>query len=595
MAVKVPFQYLDGVAEPARSQLWRDFEEIQRALEFTAPPATPTAGQQVTPGLELYHPAATPYIDFHRAASPAGDAGADYNVRLINSGSGELTMHGTVFKLNSMQIAGTAGRNYFKDSEKSDGAGLRVGAAWGKYGVYSEAGDLVLGATTGKVTFGGTGDGVAWLDSGGIRTGPAKMSGYNWDGAWANFGHKDRMDVNSASYAFMHHSGGDTIVNSTGVLYLRRNGVGGSNECRLDSSGLYVSDDIAIPSDRAIYFKGPWDATHIIHHSSADDGLRYSTWNYHRFWCTGAERFRIQSGDGAYLYSGWYRTHGDSGLYNQTRAQGIQFTPDGVRTYPNGMRFDAYLFDHLGAWTAVPIWTRSDGGGSGARITHRAAGQNAAPMWKAWGQAFEARSWDDGAFIPIRGVIENYCRAESKTSIRAAAERLPKAQRKQKVKRLRTVHYSREKRGQGCANCLGTGLATKNERIKSWLEMKENHRKDSRPDREQHGKGKLPPEVEAVTEPVEGEACPDCGGQGMTWERPENARAEEAGWFGFIAEEIVEQFPEAMFYRQDEDGEVRVSGADHMALIAILWEEVKDLEERLDGVEKTPAVALGKK
>lgn len=33
MPIKVPFQYLDGVGEPARSQLWRDFEEIQRFLD----------------------------------------------------------------------------------------------------------------------------------------------------------------------------------------------------------------------------------------------------------------------------------------------------------------------------------------------------------------------------------------------------------------------------------------------------------------------------------------------------------------------------------------------------------------------------------
>lgn len=48
----------------------------------------------VKSGIELYHPAPTPFIDFHRAADPAGDADADYNVRLINNASGYLELLG---------------------------------------------------------------------------------------------------------------------------------------------------------------------------------------------------------------------------------------------------------------------------------------------------------------------------------------------------------------------------------------------------------------------------------------------------------------------------------------------------------------------
>lgn len=55
----------------------------------------------------------------------------------------KLDIGGTVL------LNGTAGRNYFKDAEKSDGNGLRVGAAWGKYGVYAESGAGVLGGEAG--------------------------------------------------------------------------------------------------------------------------------------------------------------------------------------------------------------------------------------------------------------------------------------------------------------------------------------------------------------------------------------------------------------------------------------------------------------
>lgn len=42
-----------------------------------------------------------------------------------------------------------AGRNYFQDSELSTGTGLRVGAAWGMYGIYAESGYCVVGGASG--------------------------------------------------------------------------------------------------------------------------------------------------------------------------------------------------------------------------------------------------------------------------------------------------------------------------------------------------------------------------------------------------------------------------------------------------------------
>jgi len=48
-------------------------------------------------------------------------------------------------------LNGVDGRNYFKDSEKQDGFGLRVGTAWGMYGTYAEYGKGVLGGAAGAV------------------------------------------------------------------------------------------------------------------------------------------------------------------------------------------------------------------------------------------------------------------------------------------------------------------------------------------------------------------------------------------------------------------------------------------------------------
>ncbi len=46
-------------------------------------------------------------------------------------------------------LDGEAGRNVFKDIEKSDGDGLRVGSAWGMYGIWANTGQVVVGGTDG--------------------------------------------------------------------------------------------------------------------------------------------------------------------------------------------------------------------------------------------------------------------------------------------------------------------------------------------------------------------------------------------------------------------------------------------------------------
>lgn len=51
--------------------------------------------------------------------------------------------------VSGVTIDGTQGRNYFKDNERNDGLGLRVGTAWGKYGLYAENGPAVVGGNQG--------------------------------------------------------------------------------------------------------------------------------------------------------------------------------------------------------------------------------------------------------------------------------------------------------------------------------------------------------------------------------------------------------------------------------------------------------------
>ena len=56
-------------------------------------------------------------------------------------------------RVNGVELRGTEGRNYFYDQESTTNK-LRVGNAWGKSGIFAENGNLVIGASSGKVNVG---------------------------------------------------------------------------------------------------------------------------------------------------------------------------------------------------------------------------------------------------------------------------------------------------------------------------------------------------------------------------------------------------------------------------------------------------------
>ena len=72
------------------------------------------------------------------------------------AGANCITSWPTGYSLpNGVTIQGTSGRNEFADSESSGGQGpLRVGVAWGTPGIYSESGNVVIGAASGQIYIG---------------------------------------------------------------------------------------------------------------------------------------------------------------------------------------------------------------------------------------------------------------------------------------------------------------------------------------------------------------------------------------------------------------------------------------------------------
>lgn len=126
------------------------------------------------------------YLQFGNSGQKLGQAGSGnltWEGGMVVSGylQGNAVVGAVRIGANGTDIYGTAGRNYFKDSEKSSGNGLRVGAAWGWYGIYSESGDAVVGATTGIVRFNSNGARVenATIYGAGLDSGGGRLTG-NW-------------------------------------------------------------------------------------------------------------------------------------------------------------------------------------------------------------------------------------------------------------------------------------------------------------------------------------------------------------------------------------------------------------------------------
>jgi len=123
-----------------------------------------------------------------------------------------------------------------------------------------------------------------------------------------------------------------------------------------------------------------------------------------------------------------------------------------------------------------------------------------------------------------------------------------KTSHKAKMKNLEPIHYVRKTdEDDRCVNCHATGKAKK-----------------------AHGD-------EFLDEP-----CPWCEGTKKKKLDKSQKKNAATGFLSFAAEEMAEAFPEAVHFDLDE----KPVAIKPISVVAILWEQVKELEERLLAVEK---------
>lgn len=482
-------------------------------------------------GLELANPSGTPYIDFHAEVDVNA---ADYDWRLIRQSdhmalakSGGAFFESGAFRFYSDGTLHCAGIGLGQDNTdnlgimilggrititstlasnvvaKGSGAGYEFAPRDGTTGPWvwysSTANQAKLWQGGDKIT--------VYADRPSISLGDRNYIGYPgaYGGNYAVFCHWSYRDDANA-YGYMQSNSGEVFLSSGTAVRMRINN---TDKWWCDWNAVNLSNCRMVLNSNRIDTRGYGDDWHTMQWWSGNDGWRVTEYG---------------------------------GLYWRVRDQdpAVQINATGMTMFRK--------FDQLGAYDQSAIMTKSEGGGTGARIGFWSAGQNAAQILKCWGSTIEGRTWDDGGWGIINADLNDMSTEAGKASI----QRVDKTGHKDKLKKLKPIKYVRKTDlDDRCVNCRGTGKA-------------------------------LHPHRDELTE----EVCPYCNGTKKKERDKAQKKNAETGFMSFSAEEMAVEFPEAVHFDLDENP-VAIKP---IALIAVLWEQVKDLQEQLDSL---PATSLG--
>ena len=337
-----------------------------------------------------------------------------------------------------------------------------------------------------------------------FRIGDTHYMGYAgaYGGSYAQFSHWNYRD--DTNYGYMQSNVGMVFLSAPNEVHLRINN---SDKWWLDNNAVNLANCRMVLNSNRIDTRGYGDDWHTHQWWSGNDGWRITEY--------GGLYFRVRDQDPA-----------------------LEILATGVSRFRR--------FDQIGAYDVSAIMTKSEGGGTGAKVGFWSAGQNAAQILKCWGSTIEGRTWDDGGWGIINADLNDMSTESGKSKIRKLAK-AEKAKHKDKMKRLEPIHYVRKTdEDDRCVNCLATGKK-----------------------RKPHGDEFLD------------EICPDCAGTKKKKLDKSQKKNAETGFFSFSAEEMAVEFPEAVHFDLDE-APVAIKP---VSLIAILWEDNKNQQDQIDALE----------
>lgn len=155
-------------------------------------------------GLELYQNSSTPFIDFHRAANPAGDSNADFSVRLILGGASRMDMQTAADGLVYSFSGAYAGHKFWR--------WIRMQTAG--EGLFHESYGTGFEFDSFPHTYADTH----------FRAANSRMGNWVSDGNYGGFGHRNYGPADGTAFGFMQGSGGQVYIGANTNLNLRING-----------------------------------------------------------------------------------------------------------------------------------------------------------------------------------------------------------------------------------------------------------------------------------------------------------------------------------------------------------------------------------
>lgn len=331
-------------------------------------------GAAFSPGIELYNPSSTPFVDFHRAANPAGDSSADYNMRIINDASGILSVLGGKLQVDAAARMGQSG---YGSNYAAFGYGA-IGIATTTYAFMQEAGgEIYVNSNVRGSLRNGNNEKLAWASTGVLipqtplyfktMGDNAHRLQYYAPGDFMEYftWQEHKFWCQNALWGSIGPNAAGILCNS-GWLRLTDGAVGWFNNtegCGMRAGNLFGSSDSIDPQHNETQVvgrklsQGGWATAGIESFSEASNGVPYIT-NHANGCCTNSWRKNSGASDATNVNSGggcdWVYAANHPICSEEARKHNVSVIDDyGLKTL-RGLEAKRYQYKPTDEWE---IWT----------------------------------------------------------------------------------------------------------------------------------------------------------------------------------------------------------------------------------------------